>query len=42
MILRCADGLSSKAVGAELGVHEHIVGKWQRWQMAAAVSKKST
>ena len=30
MILRCADGLSSKAIGAELGVHEHTVGKWRR------------
>jgi transposase len=30
MILRCADGLTSKAVGAELGVHEHTVGKWRR------------
>jgi len=30
MILRCADGLSSKAVGAELGVYEHTVGKWRR------------
>lgn len=30
MILRCADGLSSKDVGAELGVHEHTVGKWRR------------
>ena len=30
MILRCADGLSSKGVGAELGVHEHTVGKWRR------------
>jgi transposase len=30
MILRCADGLSSKAVGAELGAHEHTVGKWRR------------
>jgi transposase len=30
IILRCADGLSSKAVGAELGVHEHTVGKWRR------------
>ena len=30
MILRCADGLSSKAVGAELGGHEHTVGKWCR------------
>jgi len=27
MILRCADGLTSKAVAAEIGVHEHIVGK---------------
>jgi transposase len=30
MILRCADGLPSKAVAAELGVHEHTVGKWRR------------
>jgi len=30
MILRCADGLASKAVAAELGVHEHTVGKWRR------------
>lgn len=30
MILRCADGLRSKAVAAELGVHEHTVGKWRR------------
>lgn len=30
IILRCADGTSSKAVAAELGVHEHTVGKWRR------------
>ena len=30
IILRCAEGLSSKAVAAELGVHEHTVGKWRR------------
>src|SRR6188768_1553885 len=30
VILRCADGLASKAVAAELGVHEHTVGKWRR------------
>jgi transposase len=30
MVLRCADGLSAKAVAAELGVHEHTVGKWRR------------
>ncbi len=30
IILRCADGLSSKVVAAELGVHEHTVGKWRR------------
>ena len=30
IILRCADGLTSKAVAAELGVHEHTVGKWRR------------
>jgi DNA-binding CsgD family transcriptional regulator len=28
VILRCADGIASKAVAAELGVHEHAVGKW--------------
>src|SRR3954453_16277161 len=30
IILRCADGLPSKAVAAELGIHEHTVGKWRR------------
>ena len=30
IILRCADGLTSKQVGAELGFHEHTVGKWRR------------
>ena len=30
IILSCADGLPSKAVAAELGVHEHTVGKWRR------------
>ncbi len=30
IILRCADGLTSKEVGAELGFHEHTVGKWRR------------
>jgi transposase len=30
IILRCADGLASKSVAAELGVHEHTVGKWRR------------
>lgn len=29
-ILRCADGLPSKSVAADLGVHEHTVGKWRR------------
>ena len=29
-ILRCADGLPSKSVAAELGIHEHTVGKWRR------------
>src|SRR5215204_851399 len=29
-ILRCADGLPSKSVASELGVHEHTVGKWRR------------
>ena len=27
---RCADGLPSKDVAAELGLHEHTVGKWRR------------
>ena len=30
MIVRCADGLPSKSVAAELGIHEHTVGKWRR------------
>ena len=30
IILRCADGIPSKVVAAELGVHEHRVGKWRR------------
>ena len=30
IILRCADGMPSKVVAAELGVHEHTVGKWRR------------
>src|SRR5947207_15840995 len=30
VILRCADGLPSRSVAAELGIHEHTVGKWRR------------
>ena len=30
MILHCAEGLTNKVVAAELGVHEHTVGKWRR------------
>jgi transposase len=30
VILRCADGVPSKSVGIELGIHEHTVGKWRR------------
>ena len=30
MILRCAEGLTNKVVAAELGMHEHTVGKWRR------------
>lgn len=30
MILRCADGLPSKAVAAEIGAHENTVGNWRR------------
>ncbi len=30
MILLCADGLESKEVALQLGVHEHTVGKWRR------------
>ena len=29
-VLRCADGLPSKSVATELGIHEHTVGKWRR------------
>ena len=29
VILRCADGLASKDVATELGLHEHAVGKWR-------------
>ena len=27
--VRCADGLPSKSLAAELGIHEHTVGKWR-------------
>lgn len=30
IVLRCADGLTSKEVAAELGHSEHTVGKWRR------------
>src|SRR3981081_2591947 len=30
VILRCADGVPSKSVASELGIHEHTVGKWRR------------
>ena len=30
VILRCAEGAQSKAIAAELGLHEHTVGKWRR------------
>jgi transposase/DNA-binding CsgD family transcriptional regulator len=30
VILRCADGVPNKSVGAEFGLHEHTVGKWRR------------
>src|SRR3974377_2103586 len=30
IILRCADGLASKDVAAQLGLHEHTIGKWRR------------
>ena len=36
-ILRCADGLPSKSVAAELGLHEHTVGKWRRRFLKIAV-----
>jgi transposase len=29
-IVRCADGLPSKSVAAELRLHGHTVGKWRR------------
>ena len=37
IILRCADGLPSKVVAAELGVHEHTVGKWRRRFLKARI-----
>ncbi len=30
IILRCGEGVPSKVVADELGVHEHTVGKWRR------------
>jgi len=30
VILRCAEGLPSKSVANELGLHPHTVGKWRR------------
>lgn len=30
IVLRCADGVQSKQVAAELGICEHTVGKWRR------------
>src|SRR5438105_6969473 len=30
VILRCADGVPSKSVASQLGIHEHTVGKWRR------------
>lgn len=30
IVLRCADGIASKMVAAELGIHENTVGKWRR------------
>lgn len=30
VILRCAEGVPSKTVAIELGMHEHTVGKWRR------------
>src|SRR3981081_1025895 len=30
IILRCSDCLPRKVVAAELGIHEHTVGKWRR------------
>src|SRR3954452_7831804 len=29
-ILRCSDGVSSKAGATQLGMHQHTVGKWRR------------
>jgi len=37
VILRCADGLLSKSVADELGLHEHTVGKWRRRFLADRV-----
>ena len=37
IILRCAEGIPSKVVATELGVHEHTVGKWRRRFLGARV-----
>lgn len=37
IILRCADGIPSKSVATEFGVHEHTVGKWRRRFLKARI-----
>src|SRR4030081_2482493 len=37
VILRCADGVPSKSVAIELGVHEHTVGNWRRGFLKDAI-----
>ena len=37
VILRCADGVPSKSVASELGIHEHTVGKWRRRFLTARI-----
>jgi hypothetical protein len=41
-IPRCADGLPSKSVAAELGLHEHTVGKWRRRFLRHPRSKRGS
>lgn len=37
IILRCAEGLQSKVVASELGIHDHPVGKWRRRFLADCI-----
>jgi hypothetical protein len=38
IVLRCANGFSSKAVAAELGIHEHTVGRIEEGKLCLFVA----